>query len=57
MENVKNRDPENEVCAALTHMPLLHPSVLELDCRQEQHDELDTHDCVRRLVEMVNVIP
>ena len=43
--------------AALTHKPQLHLSVLESDCRQAQHDELDNHDCVRRLEEMVNVIP
>ena len=35
--------------------PMLHPSSLELDYRQEQHDELDIHDCARRLEEMLNV--
>ena len=52
-----SKDAENSFCAALTHKQQLHPSPLELDCRQEQHDGLDTHDCVRHLLEMVNVFP
>ena len=57
MESVKNRDAANLSCAALTHIRQLLSSPLELGCRQEQHDGLGTHDCVRRLVEMVNVFP
>ena len=37
------KDAENSFCAALAHRQQLHPSPLELGCRQEQHDLLDTH--------------
>ena len=49
-------EPGNKSCVALTHKQQLHRSPLKLDCRQEQHDELDIHDCVRHLLEMVNVV-
>ena len=37
-------------------MQQLLSSPLELGSLQEQRDELGTHDCVRRLLEMVNVV-
>ena len=47
---------ESSICAVVIHSRQLLSSPLELDYRQMQRDELDTHDCVRRLEELVNVV-